>query len=70
MDTVCSSHEKVVANNVTTFEVAVAKGSTTETLVFDKDGKFMNKLAVKTGAPEKPKSTRVTHKPVPKKKVG
>jgi hypothetical protein len=48
---------KNVANNVTTFEVAIAKGTTSETLVFDKDGKFMNKMAVKTGTP----STNATH---------
>ena len=59
---------KIVTNNVTTFEVAIAKGSTSETLVFDKDGKFLNKLAMKAGTPEKAGSNHMAHKPVQKKK--
>lgn len=35
---------KVTANNVVTFDVVVVKGTTTETLVYDKDGKFVKKL--------------------------
>jgi hypothetical protein len=57
---------KNVANNVTTYEVAVAKGTTSETLIFDKDGKFINKMAVKTGTPSKnathPTSEKTAHK--------
>lgn len=59
---------KVVENNVVKYEVAIAKGATSETLVFDKDGKFLNKLTMKTGAPEKTGNTHLTHKPVAKKK--
>lgn len=59
---------KVEANNAVTYEVAIAKGTTSESLVFDKDGKFLNKLAMKTGAPEKTGSTHIAHKPVQKKK--
>lgn len=59
---------RVVTNKGTTFEVAISKGSTSETLVFDKDGKFLNKLAVKTGTPEKTGSPEMAHKPAPKKK--
>jgi len=39
----------MTANNVVTYHVVVAKGSTTETLVYDKDGMFVKKLA-KTAA--------------------
>jgi hypothetical protein len=35
---------KVVANNVTTFEVVVVKGTSQETLCYDKDGKFIKKV--------------------------
>jgi hypothetical protein len=60
---------KVVENNVVRYEVAIAKGATSETLVFDKDGKFLNKLTMKTGAPGKSGNTHLAaHKPVPKKK--
>jgi hypothetical protein len=34
----------ITANNVVTYHVVVAKGSSTETLVYDKDGKFVKKL--------------------------
>lgn len=44
---------KVVTNNVATYEVVVVKGTTTDTLLFDKDGKFVKKLTVKTGTTEK-----------------
>jgi len=36
----------VTANNVVTYEVVVVKGTTTETLVYDKDGVFVKKLPV------------------------
>jgi hypothetical protein len=58
---------KIVANNLVTYEVAITKGSTSDTLVFDKDGKFLNKLAMKTGTPGKTGSTHMAHKPVQKK---
>jgi len=59
---------KVVENNVVKYEVAIAKGATSETLVFDKDGKFLNKMAIKAGAPGKSGKTHLTKKPVVKKK--
>jgi hypothetical protein len=34
----------VTTNAVVTYEVAVVKGTATETLVYDKDGKFLKKL--------------------------
>jgi hypothetical protein len=40
---------KVTTNNVVTFEVVVTKGTTTETLVYDKDGKFVKKVTKKEG---------------------
>ncbi|HNR41651.1 MAG TPA: hypothetical protein PKL65_05415 [Bacteroidales bacterium] len=65
--------DKVVANNVTTFEVVITKGSNSETLVFDKDGKFMHKMALKSGSPEKHtagSSPMAHHKPETKPKTG
>jgi hypothetical protein len=38
------SASSVTANNVLTYQVVVAKGSNTETLVYDKDGMFVKKL--------------------------
>jgi hypothetical protein len=34
----------VTANNTVTYDVVIAKGTTTETLVYDKDGIFVKKL--------------------------
>jgi xanthine/uracil/vitamin C permease (AzgA family) len=34
----------LTSNNVVTYHVVVTKGTTTETLVYDKDGKFIKKL--------------------------
>ncbi len=64
--------DKVVANNATTFEVVVTKGSNSETLVFNNEGKFMNKTALKSGSPEKPagSSSMAHHKPEAKPKAG
>jgi hypothetical protein len=59
---------KVVANNVVTFEVAISKGTTSDTLVFDKDGKFLNKLAMKTGTSGKTGSPHLAHRSVQKRK--
>jgi len=47
----------VTANNSVTYEVVIVKGTTTETLIYDKDGKFVKKIAQK-----------VAIKPTPKKK--
>ena len=38
------SASSVTSNNVLTYQVVVAKGSNTETLVYDKDGMFVKKL--------------------------
>jgi hypothetical protein len=45
---------KVIENNVTCFEVVVAKGTTQETLLYDKDGKFLKKVTVKAGTATPP----------------
>lgn len=37
----------VTLNNVVTCEVVIVKGTITETLVYDKDGKFVKKMAPK-----------------------
>jgi hypothetical protein len=42
---------KVTENNVVTYDVAIVKGTSTETLVYDKDGKFLRKAAPKTAPP-------------------
>ena len=41
----------VTTNSAVTYEVVVAKGTTTETLVYDKDGKFVKKVTQKVVAP-------------------
>jgi len=38
----------VTSNSKVTYDVVVTKGSATETLVYDKDGKFVKKLAPKS----------------------
>ena len=42
------SASSVTANNALTYHVVVAKGSTTETLVYDNNGAFVKKLPAKT----------------------
>jgi hypothetical protein len=41
----------VTTNNVVTYEVVIVKGNTTETLVYDKDGKFVKKMTQKVMSP-------------------
>lgn len=43
----------VTANNTVTYEVVVEKEKMLETLVYDKDGKFVKKLAQTAGTTEK-----------------
>jgi hypothetical protein len=54
---------KVVDNGKECYEVIVAKGTTQQTLCYDKDGKFMKKLATKVGTVEK-KIVKPATKPV------
>jgi hypothetical protein len=58
---------KVVANNVVTFDVVVVKGTTTETLVYDKDGKFVKKMTATSGTPEKKETPAPKQNPPAKK---
>ena len=57
---------KVTENNVVSYDVMINKGTTSETLVYDKDGKFLRKMtptaAATPAAPAKPQE-----KPAPKK---
>jgi hypothetical protein len=45
----------VTANNVVTYEVVIVKGTATETLVYDKDGKFVKKMAQLKPTPKEKK---------------
>lgn len=50
---------KEVANNVTTYNVIVSKGTMQETLCYDATGKFLKKMEAKSGmAKEAPKTTK------------
>ena len=42
---------KVTENNVVSYDVMINKGTTSETLVYDKDGKFLRKMAPTAAAP-------------------
>lgn len=44
----------VMTNNVTNYEVVVTKGTTTETLLYDSNGKFVKKLGAQGGSTQKP----------------
>jgi len=52
----------VTTNTVVTYDVVITKGTTTETLVYDKDGKFVKKVTQKVVAP-----VQKTAAPAPKK---
>jgi hypothetical protein len=54
---------KVVENNVVTFDVVVAKGTTQETLCYDNTGKFLKKMEAKVG------TAKPAPKPAPKPAV-
>lgn len=51
---------KVTTNNVVTYDVVIVKGTMTETLVYDKDGKFVKKVTQTAG-------TTVKKEPAPNK---
>ena len=52
----------ITTNNTVTYEVVIVKGTTTETLIYDKDGKFVKKVTQKVVAP-----VQKTAAPAPKK---
>ena len=56
---------KVVANNVTTFNVVITKGTMQETLCYDNSGKFLKKMEAKGGMPKS--ESKPASKPAPKK---
>jgi hypothetical protein len=58
---------KVTDNKVVTFDVVIARGASTETLIYDKDGKFLRKSAPKTAAAPKT-IQKPADKPAPAKK--
>jgi hypothetical protein len=58
---------KNVTNNITTFEVAIAKGTTQETLLYDKDGRFLKKTGLKNGTVAKQETTPPAKKQAPVK---
>jgi hypothetical protein len=45
---------KVTENNVVSYDVMINKGTTSETLVYDKDGKFLRKMNPMPQASAKP----------------
>ena len=58
---------KVAESNIVSYEVIVAKGTTQETLLYDKDGKFLKKMALKSGTVQK-KYVKPATSPTSKKK--
>jgi len=56
---------KIVNNNVTNYEVAIIKGTTQETLLYDNDGKFIKKTSVKNGSVTKQEATPPSKKQTP-----
>jgi hypothetical protein len=48
----------VTLNSTVTYDVVVVKGTTTETLVYDKDGKFIKKMAHKAPMKRAPKKKK------------
>jgi hypothetical protein len=66
---------RILNNGVTTYEVVISKGTTSETLLYDNSGKFLNKVnmtagsAEKSGTSKKSGSGHMAHsKTTPKKK--
>jgi len=59
---------KVTENNVITYDVVLAKGATTETLVYDKDGKFLRKAAPQTAHTAHSTMQKPAEKSAPAKK--
>ncbi len=65
---------KIVNNGVTTYEVVISKGTTSETLLYDNSGKFLNKVNMtagstgKSGMSKKSGEGMAHNKSTPKKK--
>jgi len=58
---------KVVTNNVVSYDVVVVKGTATETLVYDKDGKFVKKVTATSGTTQKKDTPPAKQNPPVKK---
>jgi hypothetical protein len=58
---------KVMENNVVTYDVVIAKGTTQETLCYDSNGKFMKKMAAKSGTTKAAPKSGMKHTTPPKK---
>jgi hypothetical protein len=52
---------KVVANNMTTFEVVIVKGTSQETLCYDNAGKFIKKIGAAEGKVAKTSTPPAAH---------
>jgi len=63
---VIKSANKVVENNVTTYNVVVTKGTMQETLCYDNSGKFLKKMDAKGGMAKT--EAKPASKPNPPKK--
>ena len=51
---------KVTENNVVSYDVMINKGTMSETLVYDKDGKFLRKMTPTAAQPRLPKPAEKT----------
>ena len=58
---------KVTENNVVSYNVLINKGTTSETLVYDKDGKYLRKMTQPTASTPAPAS-KPAEKKTPEKK--
>jgi len=58
---------KVTENNIVSYNVMINKGTTSETLVYDKDGKFLRKMTPPTAATPAPAGKPAEKKPHEKK---
>lgn len=61
----------IVENNITSYEVVVAKGETKETLLYDAEGRFVKKIVAQGGTMTRQLSnSKVAGKKVPEKTTG
>jgi len=65
---------KIMNMGVTSYEVVIDKGTTSETLLYDNNGNFLRKEKMKSGmagkssSKERSGSQHMAHRPLPKKK--
>jgi predicted transcriptional regulator len=58
---------RILKDNVTTYEVVIAKGTTQETLLYDQSGKYIKKTGAKQGTVSKKYPLSQAHKKAPAK---